>query len=235
MLRCTIIDDDRTFLDEFKLKLQQTLEEAGYFFEFSLFYNAEEFNFEEKSDVYFIDIEMPGKSGFDVAKQIKLVNKQALIIFVSSNDYAEDAYDIHPYDFINKNKLDKILKRKVSSLLDEIKRNFYKCKMGTVVLEIDANRIIYVISMKHYIYLHYLQNSQIIEIKERKKLNDCYHELNSICKDFVQTSKSEIINMNYIDLYRNNEFSLLILKRTIHISKKYLIQAKERFYNHKLR
>lgn len=54
-------------------------------------------------DIAFLDIEMPGINGIQLAKKLKNINKKINIIFVTAYDnYALDAYKIHASGYITK-------------------------------------------------------------------------------------------------------------------------------------
>jgi two-component system LytT family response regulator len=56
---------------------------------------------EQPIDLLFLDIEMPGMTGMELAKS--LGQKRPLIIFTTSNrDYAAEAFDLDVIDFITK-------------------------------------------------------------------------------------------------------------------------------------
>ncbi len=70
---------------------------------------------EYKPDVIFLDIQMPGMSGFDVVSNLQQDN-MPLVIFVTAFDqYALEAFDIHAVDYllkpIDEDRLEEAIKR----------------------------------------------------------------------------------------------------------------------------
>ena len=54
-------------------------------------------------DIAFLDIEMPGLNGIQLAKKLKSINPKIKIIFVTAyNNYALDAYRVHASGYITK-------------------------------------------------------------------------------------------------------------------------------------
>ena len=74
--------------------------------EFLVFTNAMDFLKENKGtkiDIAFLDIEMPGMNGVELAKELKKVNPLVNVIFVTAyNDYALSAYNIHASGYLLK-------------------------------------------------------------------------------------------------------------------------------------
>jgi len=82
-----------------------------------------ELYFEHKPDVLFLDIEMPGLTGVEVAKEImKSTNRAPLFVFTTAYDnYAIDAFEIEAIDYLLKHvKMDR-LQKTVERLLKERK------------------------------------------------------------------------------------------------------------------
>ena len=94
MIRAILVDDEMLALQHMKKKLG----ELGTAEVIDTFSNAESFlNVMEQLDfqVAFLDIEMPGLDGLDLAKIIKEWNKDIYIVFVTANrDYAIQAFEL---------------------------------------------------------------------------------------------------------------------------------------------
>ena len=113
-MNIVICDDNIDFLNHFKKVIELQLTNAGYV---NFIINKYSSNFEEINyfcDIYFIDIEMPHISGFDLSLKIKRENPRAIIVFVSAReDKVFDSFEYSPLEFIRKNSLDFDLKRKM--------------------------------------------------------------------------------------------------------------------------
>jgi len=62
--------------------------------------------------VVFIDIELPGKSGVDLAREICDINPRTILIFATAHDdYTHEAFEVYAFDYLVKPfKLDRIKK-----------------------------------------------------------------------------------------------------------------------------
>lgn len=89
-------------------------------------------------DVVFLDIQMPGMSGFDVIKEVG-IDKMPEIVFVTAfRRHAVEAFEIHAFDYLVKPILRKRVNETVSRLLDKFaqeKAPQMKEKLGRLLAE----------------------------------------------------------------------------------------------------
>ena len=72
---------------------------------------------EDKIDIAFLDIEMPGMNGISLAKELKKINPLVNIIFVTAyNDYALEAYKIHASGYLSKPVSAEKIKKELDAL-----------------------------------------------------------------------------------------------------------------------
>ena len=57
---------------------------------------------ESRFDVLFLDIQMPGKDGFDVIEQIGTVHMPVTVFVTAHNHYAVQAFEVHALDYLTK-------------------------------------------------------------------------------------------------------------------------------------
>jgi two-component system, LytTR family, response regulator len=57
---------------------------------------------ESQVDVLFLDIQMPGKDGFDVIEQIGAVHMPITVFVTAHNQYAVQAFEVHALDYLTK-------------------------------------------------------------------------------------------------------------------------------------
>jgi len=88
-------------------------------------------------DFIFLDIQMPGKSGFDVVTQIRDMANPPLIVFITAYDqYAVDAFEKNAVDYIMKpfsqSRLEKSLNR-VKKILYQTKKNLIQKELTHLI------------------------------------------------------------------------------------------------------
>jgi len=57
---------------------------------------------QKRHDVLFLDIEMPGSSGFDVVEQVGAVHMPVTVFVTAHNHYAVKAFEVHALDYLTK-------------------------------------------------------------------------------------------------------------------------------------
>ncbi|WP_158231820.1 response regulator [Sporosarcina sp. P19] len=111
MIRAILVDDEHLALKQMKKQLLKTSEVeivASYSNATEVLKNMRSIPF----DVIFLDIDMPGMSGLELADLILDWNKDILIVFVTAyRDYAVQAFELHSIDYLLKPiLLDRLLK-----------------------------------------------------------------------------------------------------------------------------
>lgn len=101
-MRVFIVDDEQPSLDELSWRLRKypDIEIAGTFTEPGAALTAAS---ESRPDAAFLDIDMPGLSGLELALKIQAQCPGIIVIFVTAHaQYALDAYKSYPLDFLLK-------------------------------------------------------------------------------------------------------------------------------------
>ncbi len=118
MLRTILVDDEKPALINlaYKLSKYDCIEIVGKYTEVEL---ALEKIKEEKIDLIFLDIEMPGIKGINAAKFIKSFNPNINIAFVTAYDhYAVDAFEVEAIDYILKPVSEERLSKTISRVIE---------------------------------------------------------------------------------------------------------------------
>ena len=217
-----ICDDEKEFGDLFHEKL--TLELAQYDLETEIHVQTQvhqNLGILSMYDVFYIDIEMPECSGFDLARHIYNYNPKAYIIFVTSKqEYVYDSFDFHPFDFIYKGAIDQVLSKKVAQLINALDIRYYQFDYKGIIRKLDYNSIISI--QKHGNNLHFI--TIMGEYKERKSITQILSELNQSELQFIQIHKSIAVNCKFI-LEIKGGICYLFNGEFIRISRKYLKTA----------
>lgn len=205
-----ICDDSEEFVWEIYEKTQKIMEESGYSCKIEDFTKAKEliaFSKEKQLDIVLLDIDMPDVSGFEVVEKLRERQQSVEIIFITSHsELAYQAYDYHPYQFVDKTDMGK-LEAVIPKLCEGIIAN--KGNEGKFVIdingifEIDLNEVMYVKAKKNYVVFCSIDGE---EKEYRAKIKDVYEALKD--KGFIFIQRSYVVNCRFIYDFDTKEVTL---------------------------
>lgn len=160
-------------------------------------------------DLIFLDIEMERMNGIAVGQAIRdtLCDEECKIVFISSRrDYAMELFAIRPMDFLVKPVTEEKLKAiwELYSRLYQKEQNVFCYQAKGNKNYIAFSRILYFRAYNRKIEIYTISGDVITfygKISEVKKQTDAGR--------FIQISRSEIVNYNAVEEYRED---MLILR-----------------------
>ena len=138
MLQCLIVDDEDTYLELLGhlVEAHPSLELAGVFRE-SI--DARDYLAENRVDLVFLDIEMPGISGLDLLMTAKHVPQ---VIFITAHSqYAAEAFDCDVTDYIVKPVDEQRFKKAVSRALAKSRYQDLVAEQENIYVRADAGTV----------------------------------------------------------------------------------------------
>lgn len=152
-----------------------------------------------KFDILFLDVSMPGMSGFETAEEIRNIDQEVSIVFCTSYytiSNASRGFEVEAEDFLAKpllykkiqKVLDKVYKRK---LLKAEEKLFLKCQDGLVTIQLSD--IIYIETKNKILLLHTIEG----EIETNQKIGELEKRLSD--KLFYRCHNSYIVNLDYVE------------------------------------
>lgn len=170
----------------------------------------------EQYDLVFIDVEMEEKDGLEVAREIRKIKQNCIIIFVSGFDYKHDSYKVEAFQYIDK-PIDEIL---FQDELDRAIRKYKRLNQNIIINTYTGNKCIFTrdilylrTSYRHY----YLYTTEKIIEGASKSIMKAKGEL--IQYHFFQINRSVIINLGQIDTF-TSEWLTMNNGETFTIAKK---------------
>lgn len=115
-LRTIIVDDEPLALGLLK-KCLEDFSEIDIVAECTNGREAIRATLELSPDLMFLDIQMPGKNGFEVIKELQNDEMPMIVFITTYQQYALDAFDLHAVDYIPKPLDEERLKRAVKRAL----------------------------------------------------------------------------------------------------------------------
>jgi len=178
----------------------------------------------EKIDIIFLDIEMTGMNGVEVGREIRKVNEDVVIIFLTGyKGYALEAFEVKSQDYVIKPiseekvkiTLDKALRR-----TDEI-RAYNSIKSYFVVKNNDE-----IIRLKYDEIFFFEKQQRKINIYSRRgnfMFNGTIRELEFQLENlnFIKCHQAYFINMSKLFIFRRDEIVFRDIEKTVPVSRKY--------------
>lgn len=212
MLKIALLDDDKTALLISKGAIENFFNEKNIAISLGVFSNPLTFLAMAKEENYrlvFLDIDMPELNGLEVGKQVKEINPQTDIIYLSQReDLVFDTLQLHPFGFIRKSKIiqdfSSVLELFVNTALgttSENKKLSISSKSGTISADID--QVMYIEGNKNY---------QTFYLKDGNKFDAriLMSELEEKLKEhgFIRVHKGYLVNYLFIRQIGHNEVTL---------------------------
>lgn len=241
MIRCIIIDDERLARQEMRKLLEgylqiEIIDEAQNTEE------AIEKIHKHKPDLIFLDIQMPGRNGFELLTELEYTPE---VIFVTAYDeYALNAFEINALDYVLKPVDELRLQKAIGKLLTKIneknKIDTHEDSNEDVLTENDQVFVkdgerCWFVSLKeirlfesegNYVRVYFDKNKPLI----LKSLNNLDKRLSE--KSFFRANRKHIINMRWIENIETwfNGGLLVVLKdgQKIEISRRQAAKFKEK-------
>lgn len=146
-------------------------------------------------DIVFLDIEMPGKNGLQIAEEYRKKNKTGKIVFMTGyKEYMQDAFKVQPFRYLNKEDSGLQIR---NCIIEAVKEDERRCGL---ILEIDekleylfVDNILYIQALGDEVSLALTGGNRYIVQMTLKK---AYENLQD---KFVRCSRETIVNLAYID------------------------------------
>ncbi len=230
-MQIAICDDDIEFAEKLKVLVENGLKARNVRPVISVFHDGTALvSGSQQYDAVFLDIDMPGMSGFDIAGQINGL-EETLIVFVTLHDeLVYSSIKFRPFRFIRKTHLENEISEVLSALEKTIsKRNAgkrfpFQTKTGEVFL--DVSNIEYIEVYGHWLHVC-VEGSEDLE---------CYGSLSDLEKqlvpfDFIRVHKSYLVNCRYIYSIEKGQV-ILDDKTEILLSRYRLDEVRNKFRNY---
>lgn len=189
----------------------------------------------DKYDIIFLDIEIDELNGIEIAEKIRIIDKDVLIIFVTSYlDYMHEAFNKFAFNYItkpiDKNNFFKVIERAIKTTKQKkysLENMFVlTIENGNEILRIKYTDIVYFEKQQRKILI-YTTNNQILQINktfsmlEKKLQNDV----------FIRCHKGFIVNKYKIKSYKYAKLNLEGYNIDIPIGRKYQDSIKKAVFD----
>ena len=215
-IKCAVVDDNVSDLEQVRSYFQDTAESNDLCYKPYYYSNPSDLDVSEKFDLYILDIDMPGKTGFMLAKEIYDVMPDAHIIFLTNYEhFVFETFKLNAFYFVRKYFMAEEMTAALKKYTRLKKTNtlcYNHCESGEITA-IPYGIIHYFEVLKNDLYVH--TNSHVF--RERKSMKALLTEIGE--DGFILISQNYLVNYHYISEV-NDHFVLLKNDKTIQIPRR---------------
>lgn len=160
-------------------------------------------------NLYVLDIIMPGLTGMDLAKEIRIRNKHAVILFLTSSpEFALESYTVKAHNYV----LKPIAQSQFYSIFDDLIDTLETDDQEKVILVKSENGIQKIL-LSNLVYAEVIGRTVIYHIRSNRTIS-VVESFSALCDKllrygcFVKTHRSYIMNMQYVDIIDAKQVTL---------------------------
>lgn len=161
----------------------------------------------QEPDILFLDIQMPGRNGIEIAKELRKEWHNVILIFVTAiEEYVFDAFDVGAFHYLVKpiqdEKFTEVLGKaveqytKMQRSVPNKEEKYLMINNGKIHCKVRLADIVYAEVFNRKIVLH--------KMNEKIEYYGTMAELESAVGDtFFRTHRAYLINLKYVEKYDN--------------------------------
>lgn len=208
MFRITIVEDEEAQANRLQQGIRRYFDAKKTNYQLERYSNGALFlkNYREPADVILMDIEMPEMNGLQTARELRKIDKDAVLIFVTRMaQFAIHGYEVNALGYMLKPvtdfALDTILKKAEAVLLSRVSEKLVlQTKSGIVTF--STRDLSYIEVQGHHLTYHltdreYEVYGKLSEMEER--LKKCH---------FSRCGKAFLVNLAFVREIMGNELVL---------------------------
>ncbi len=189
-----------------------------------------------KTDLLFLDIQMPGKDGFEVIEEIGSANMPITVFVTAHNEHAVNAFEVHALDYLVKpierkrlrQTLDTVKERvqleeafaareQISSAVEALRQivpqperpQRFLTRSGNTAAVVSVSDIEWIEAADYYVCLHTGGKRHLL----RESIRALETKLDP--KTFIRLHRSAIVNLNHVrEIHRDGEAEGWVLLST---------------------
>lgn len=225
-LKIAICDDEPVFCESAKSAISE-LKEA---YEIDIYHTADNIcKTDEKYDAIFLDIEMPGENGIDIAFELRSKGYRGEIIFLTSHSkYMPDAFKVRAFRFLIK----PINKNDLEETLEQLEREM----KNTEIISVDSFGKEHYVYVKNIVYIEAKKKNTILHLNDVTIIetsNSLKYWLEILLdNDFCQIHKSYIVSLKYLSLIENDEVTLSNYDVILPLSRRRYSDVKKKYFDY---
>lgn len=229
VLECILCDDNPHFTKDLATRLKKLGAEKNWDITVRCFHSPYALLRYTKEpapktrQIYFLDIEMPGVTGFQLADYLLHEEIQAPVVFVSArNELVYQSMLYRPFYFMRKTALEQELEPLLTRLHKEYGRELHRVQLnsGKQTYDLIPEKISYVEAARNYALLHTCKEKSALRV--RMKITDLEESWRPY--GFMRVHKSYLVNRIFIDRLKEQQL-LLTTGELVSVGKKWAAEV----------
>jgi len=230
MIKCIIIEDEPQARNILKLMLGEYFPDIQVLSEFDKVSDACKFITTNSVQFVFLDVQLNGELGLDIAKYIDMSKYNFDIIFSTAySDYAIEAFALAAIDYLLKpinpdrfkEAVNRVLQKNTLSKeqLEVLQQISQSQQSDKIILKnndgnhvVDVTQILYLKASNSYTEFYFNDGKRIVVSKSIKEYNALLNN-----PYFYKTHRSYIINTKFMSSYQKSDL-IITLKNSVTIS-----------------
>lgn len=210
MFQILLCDDDETFLKNLRKQVENSLDLLGQAAKIYAYKSMNEISpsILAGCDLAFLDIdfEHTRHNGIDIARKLREVRKDAVIVFVTNYiEYAPEGYEVQAFRYIMKKDIDKKLHNCLKLAIDKllVSREVLKINISGGSIALPINSILYIESQLRVVFIYVQKGTGVKQYR-------CYAAISELEKQlepqgFLRIHRSFLVNMRHLKKYQCKE------------------------------
>lgn len=234
MLSILICDDDANMIAAMQSATESVLKEANVKARILAFLDAASISEQILSncDIALLDIDFDGAAynGMDIARKIRALGADTVIIFVTNFiEYAPAGYEVRAFRYILKRNLDTDLKAILPLALKQLNQETLPIQVNGEIIKVPLDDILYLEVQQHNVTV---ATRKVMPNRNQKKydfhasLSDLEARLEPI--GFLRIHKSYLVNMKHLKKFQCRE-AMLDNGMTLRVGEKNYAENKQKF------
>lgn len=198
-MRIAIVEDEAIYAEKLRDYLRRYTQDYGQEWDVSFFADGISFlnSFKGQFDVILLDISMPVLDGMEVAKRLRAIDSEVVLLFVTNlAQYAIRGYEVGAFDYILKPIHYFPFSQRLSRAVGRVKskaKNYLVLNAREGMQKLDVNAIYYVESRNHDLIFH--TESGIFTLGGTMK--DVEERLQAY--SFFRCNKGYLVSLRHVD------------------------------------
>lgn len=205
MIRLALVEDDEVYRSQLKEYITRYAQSSGERFTVQEFEDGDEIalGYKAEYDIILMDIEMKFMDGMMAAEEIRKVDTEVIIIFITNSpQYAIKGYAVDALDYVIKPVSYFAFSQRLARAIERLQhrsRHFIQVNTRERTHKLDVKQLYYIESQGHDLFFHTADG----EFQGSGSMQDFENRLENY--GFFRCNKGYLVNLEYVDTVQGED------------------------------